>query len=298
MGQLGLAAGALVLVLISCKKYEVKSLGAKPAASFTVTPISGQPNKYLLSSTSSNSYRYDWDKATGSYSQGKQNDTVYFIFSGTYRIRLLVFGQSGMDSASQTINVAASDPTACSGTPLGFITSCTSKKWKLDPAAGAYKVGPGPDDGSWWSNNTNDVITRACEFNDEYTFSFNAARTFVYDNKGDFYGDGYLGDNSNACQPTANYTTWQKPFGSGTFSYNFTSGAGQNGLGQLTVVGPGAHIGLQKVQNSGEVTGGPVANSITYDILSQTHVTAGNYDLLVLGVNLGWGWWTFRLRSF
>ena len=284
------------ILFFSCK-YDVKDLMPKPTASFTATPVPGVSNKYLLTSTSTNSFRYDWDKAGTGYVQGKQIDTVYFPYLGNYTVKLFVFGQSGVDSASQVITVAANDPTACQGTALGFITSCTSKKWKLDPTAAAYKVGPGPNDGSWWSNGAGDVTARSCEFNDEYIFTFSAARTFTYDNKGDFYGDGYLGNNSNACQPSSNYTAAQAPWGSGTFTYTFTPGAGTAGLGQLKVVGLGAHIGLQKVINGAEVT--TPATSITYDILAATHDVPGNYDILTLGVAIGApGWWTFRLRSF
>jgi len=42
--------------------------------------------------------------------------------------------------------------------------------WKLAPVAGAFKVGPGVDDGSWWQNSEGDVETRACLFDDEYVF--------------------------------------------------------------------------------------------------------------------------------
>lgn len=285
----------LVALTVSSCEYDVRDDLPQPTASFTVTPLAGVPNKYILTSTSTNAFRYDWDKATGSYSPGKMVDTVYFPYSGNYTVRLFVYGQSGMDSASQVINVAANDPTACQGTRLGFITSCTSKTWKLDPASGAYKVGPGPNDGSWWGSGLGDVTTRSCEFNDEYTFTFGSARTFTYDNKGDFFGDGYLGDNTGTCQPSSNYTAVQKPWGSGTFTYDFIEGAGVNGLGQLKVVGLGAHIGLQKVRNGGEVTTSP-ATSITYDVLAQTSMPG--YDLLTLGVNIGGGWWTFRLRSY
>ncbi|HEV7782554.1 MAG TPA: hypothetical protein VGO58_14870 [Chitinophagaceae bacterium] len=285
------------LLFAGCK-YDVTDLQPKPVASFTVTPVPGVSNKYVLTSNSQNGFRHDWDKGSGAYAQGKAIDTVYFPYQGAYTVRLFLYGQSGIDSAKQVITVAANDPAACAGTQLGFITSCTSKKWKLDPDAAAYKVGPGPNDGSWWSNNTGDVVSRSCEFNDEYVFAFSAARTFSYDNKGDFYGDGYLGDNSNTCQPSSNYTAAQAGWGSGSFTYNFTSNAGIASLGQLTVTGNGAHIGLQKVRNGGEVTSGP-ASSITYDVLAMTHITVGNYDLLTLGVAIGGGgWWTFRLRSF
>jgi hypothetical protein len=285
------------ILFFSCK-YDVKDLMPKPQASFTVTPVAGVSNKYLLTSTSQNAFRYDWDKTGTGYVQGKQVDSVYFPYLGSYTIKLFVFGQSGVDSASQVINVGANDPNACVGTQLGFITSCTSKKWKLDPTAAAYKVGPGPNDGSWWSSGLSDVTDRSCEFNDEYVFTFSANRTFTYDNKGDFFGDGYLGNNTGTCQPSSNYTAVQAPWGSGTFTYTFTQGAGIAGLGQLTVVGLGAHIGLQKVRNGAEVTTGP-ATSITYDVLAATHNVPGNYDILTLGVAIGApGWWTFRLRSF
>jgi hypothetical protein len=286
------------LLFAGCK-YDVKDLQPKPVASFTATPAPGASNKYVLTSTSTNGFRYDWDKGAGTgFSQGKSVDTVYFPYMGSYTIKLLVYGQGGMDSAKQVITVAANDPAACAGTQLGFITSCTQKKWKLDPAAAAYKVGPGPNDGSWWSSGAGDVTGRSCEFNDEYVFVFAAARTFNYDNKGDFYGDGYLGDNSHTCQPSSNYTAAQAGWGSGSFTYTFVPNAGVAGLGQLTVSGHGAHIGLQKVRNNGEVTSGP-ASAITYDVLEMTHNTPGNYDLLTVGVAIGGGgWWTFRLRSF
>ena len=65
-------------------------------------------------------------------------------------------------------------------------------------------VGPGPNNGSWWSSGPGEVTSRSCEFNDEYTFHFNAAGTFEYDNKGDFYADGYLGSGSSGCEPNSN----------------------------------------------------------------------------------------------
>ena len=291
----GMAAMVSSVVFFSCK-YDVKDLLPHPTASFTATPIPGSPNKYALASTSTNAWRYDWDKG-GGLTQGKQLDTVYYIYAGTYTVKLRVFGQNGIDSASQQITVAASDPTACVGTQLGFITSCTSKKWKLDPTAAAYKVGPGANDGSWWSSGAGDVAARSCEFNDEYLFEFSANRTFSYNNLNDFYADGYMGNNTNGCEPDANYTAVQKPWGSGEFKYSFIPDGGINHLGQLTVTGLGAHIGLQKVRNGSEVTSGP-ATTITYDVLAETHDPAG-YDLLTLGVAIASpGWWTFRLRSF
>jgi hypothetical protein len=46
-----------------------------------------------------------------------------------------------------------------------------SGTWKMAPEAGALMVGPSPNDGSWWSNSEEDVVTRACYFDDEYVFN-------------------------------------------------------------------------------------------------------------------------------
>ena len=70
------------IVLTSCE-YDVRDLEPKPTASFSVTPIAGQTNKYLLVSTSQNTFRYDWDKADGrGYETGNSTDTVYFADKG------------------------------------------------------------------------------------------------------------------------------------------------------------------------------------------------------------------------
>jgi len=123
------------ILFFSCK-YDVRDLGAKPTASFTVTPIAGQTNKFLLTSTSQNAFRYNWDKATGTgYVQGKQIDTVYFPDRGDYLVRLFVFGHNGIDSAKQTVNVAADDPAAI--TPFKLLTGNSTRKWKLAPEPGA-----------------------------------------------------------------------------------------------------------------------------------------------------------------
>src|SRR5690349_19945943 len=97
--------------LFSCN-HDQRTLGSKPTATFTVTPVAGQTNKYLLSSTSQYASHYDWDKATGTFIQAKQVDTVYFPDRGTFTVLLFVSGHSGLDSSKQTINVPNDDPAA------------------------------------------------------------------------------------------------------------------------------------------------------------------------------------------
>jgi len=283
--------------IYSCKKEgQGLSLNQLPKPDFEVVTGSNANNLVLVNKTDVPSIAY-WKVSTGASLQG-DSAKLGLVFAGTYTVKMIVTAQGGIDSVTKTITIASSDPTACVNTPLGFLAGCTQKTWKLLPEAGAYKVGEGAGNGNWWSSGAGDVAGRSCEFNDEYTFSFNAVGTFTYDNKGDFYADGSLGNNTSGCEPTANYTAAQKPWGSGTFTYSFTPGAGVKGLGQITVKGLGAHIGLQKVYNGGENASGPQSSAITYDVLEMSANPAG-YSVLRVGVNIGGaGWWTFALRSY
>lgn len=238
-----------------------------------------------------------------STNQKLEGDIAYtnFVFADTYNITLLVVAQGGTATVTKQVTTTQDDQEACNpDRVLGFLASCTEKTWKLNPEAGTYQVGDqGPDVGNWWASGADEVISRACEFNDEYTFKFDRQGTFIYDNKGDFYADGYLGNGTDGCEPNSNLSPAQQPWASGEFRYAITEGTGVRELGQLQVIGTGAHIGLQKVRNGAENTAEP-ATSITYDILEMTqNVDGQGYDILKLGVNIGGdAWWTFTLRSY
>lgn len=283
-----LVTGAILVTTVSifsCK-YDVRDLSPTPDASFTITPVAGQTNKYLLSSTSSNAFRFDWDKADGKgFLQGKQVDTVYFPDKGSYNVKLLAYGQSGMDSAVQVVSVTADDPAAM--TPLKALTANSSKTWVLAPIAGALEVGP-PTGAPWWTSGTADVTDskRTCLFNDEYTFYKDGK--FVFNDKGDFRVD----DEGGAAWPTdiglaiGCYNTTQIPakyqaWGSGNYTFTVNSS-------QLKVTGTGAHLGLYKVGETG--TTATPESAITYEVLELTP------DKLVVKKTYGWGYWKFTLR--
>ncbi|MDB5200817.1 MAG: hypothetical protein JWQ27_226 [Ferruginibacter sp.] len=279
----------------SCKKTEGGELGALPKADFVAIPSATNPNDITLVNKSNSATIPYWRIGNSSTLKIGDSAKVNFGVKGTYNVTLFADGQGGIDSVTKAIVIAQDDPTACLTNQKGHLAGCSSKKWKLNPVAGAYKVGDGgPDVGNWWTSPAGEPAARPCEFNDEYTFNYTTG-AFIYDNKGDFYGDGYLGNNTGTCQPTSNYTPAQAPWGSGTFTFEFTEGAGVRGLGQFKVIGLGAHIGLQKVRNGGEVQ--TPATSITYDILSYTAAPGG--DIMTVGVNIGGnGWWAFQLKSF
>jgi hypothetical protein len=275
----------LLAVFFSACKYKVADLMPKPKASFTVTPVSGQVNKYLLTSTSTNSFRHDWDKATGSYLTGKQIDTVYFPDKGAFRVKLLVYGQSGMDTTSQIINVAADDPAA--QTPLKILTGNSTKKWKLAPEAGALWIGPSDYSATWWANSVADVSARSCQFNDEWTFT-KTGNVFSYDTKGDFWVDDEAGNPHPAGMPSigchplsdipAQFQAWTS---GGPFSFDVI------GTNQLKVTGTGAHLGLYKAANPPDAAVLTPQSTITYQIVSLTQTR------MVLKIDYGWGTWQF-----
>ena len=126
--------------------------------------------------------------------------------------------------------------------------------WSLTREAGALALGPAADDLTWWSNSEIDVWLRACLFDDVYTFG----------------ADGSFSQ-------TLGLDTWLEPFqgvdseGCGTpvspHDGNFENGSYEVGESSITINGIGAHIGLAKVVNSGELDSSSAApESITYAV--------------------------------
>jgi PKD repeat protein len=307
--KFGLVLFAIASMFYACSPDAVNAgLGTKPKADFTAI-VGADGHSVLLVNKSNISSMPYWaaPDLNLSYSVLKGDSVkLNYVFPGTYTIKLLVAGAGGLDSITKTVTTTKADPTACSSTnPLGFIASCTQRSWTMNPAPGAFKCGQFAGGGEWWSSGAQEVLDRSCAFNDTYTFKFNAAGDFVFDDKGDFFSDGYIGINpTTTCQTVNQYTTAQKPWGSGNFKFTVLPGAGVKGLGQLVVVGVGAHIGIPKAINGNETPNGATATSVTYDIWSMQHVTdpKGDYDLLMLTLHYGnWsateGWWTFTLRS-
>lgn len=271
------------IMFYSCE-YDVRDLEPKPDASFTVTPVSGQVNKYLLTSTSTHAFRFDWDKSDGKgYITGKATDTVYFADKGDYTVRLFAFGHSGTDSASQVVNVAQDDPAA--QTPFKLLTGNSSRTWKLADEAGALWIGPDPNT-TWWQNGVADLATRSCLFNDEYTFHKDGSKV-DFDSKDDFYVDEEggvphpsgmpaVGCYANADVPAA-FQAWAND---GSFDFEVIGN-------QLKLTGTGAHMGLYKAGTPPDAALAGPAASVTYEIIS---VSATR---LVLRLDYGWGAWKF-----
>ena len=150
--------------------------------------------------------------------------------------------------------------------------------WVLDPVAGALAVGPTATDLGWWSNSAADVDTRACLFDD--IWSFNEDGTFEIEMQGSTWLEGWQTGAGEECgTPVAPHD------GTNPATYSYDEAAQT-----VTVVGDGAFLGLAKVHNTGE-DGNPIDDTITYNIVSVDE----NY--LVVNINFGPGYWQFRFRD-
>ena len=149
--------------------------------------------------------------------------------------------------------------------------------WKMAPEAGALAVGPTAGSNAWWENNADDVTTRACYFDDTWTFT--ESGDMIIDMQDATWLETWQGVSEGCGAPL-------DPFLNGTYSYAM---AGD----QLTVTGVGAFIGLQKVTNSAEIPAlADAVGEITYTIAEMTETT------MTLQINYnpgGEGWWQFKL---
>ncbi|WP_129715392.1 PKD domain-containing protein [Pedobacter sp. SYP-B3415] len=99
-----------------CKPEEFgngNGLSSTPPATFTVTPVQGKTNTYVLKSNT-DVVGVRWDRGDGSGSaNGKMIDTAFYPDAGKYKITLTTIGKGGSTaSTSQDVTVTSSDPVA------------------------------------------------------------------------------------------------------------------------------------------------------------------------------------------
>lgn len=155
-------------------------------------------------------------------------------------------------------------------------------KWKMEPVEAALSVGPSAGSREWWFNTTADVATRACFFDDVYTFEANGS--FTMDMGAQTWLETWQGISADGCG------TPKSPHnGSGSFTYIYDGGT-------LRLIGQGAHVGLPKAVNAGELPNVALPGEVTYQVVGLTE-TAG-VKRMTVQVEAGTGvWWTFKLIS-
>jgi hypothetical protein len=112
----GLMAGLAMLALSSCQKdFRNNGLQTDLSATFSVEPVAGRNNTYLVKNTTTGAMntRWDFDKGAG-FGAGKFVDTIFYPDAGAYNIKMQAMGKGGLyyDATAQTITVATSDSNA------------------------------------------------------------------------------------------------------------------------------------------------------------------------------------------
>lgn len=238
-----LSAGLLVLAasFSSCEK-DNGELGQIPVADFSVSPVAGKRNTYLLSSTAPGAFRYLWNKGDGNFEEGQAVDTAYFLLKGTYEIVLRAYGRGGYDEVVQTVVVAEDDLTPILTNPL--FQKLTATGWKLDASPGANTVIVGTENAPWEYFGGGPLAD--CQIDDIYRFRFDAATNrflLSYNANGSTFNAGNIDPNYN-CSADRSYT--DQPF---TFSTT-VQGAG---IATITLPGqavPNRFIGVTDVSSN------------------------------------------------
>ncbi len=223
-----------LLFIHSCTAELDEELGIKAKASFTMSPVAGRVNTYLLTSTSVDAFGYQWDKGNGTFVKGKQVDTAYFPLKGTYKVQLRAFGRGGYDTASQSVVITVDDILA---NPI--FQMLTAKTWKFDPdpTANAIIVGTESNPAQYYGGGPLD----ACQTDDTYKFS--TALKLTYNANGSTFNAGNIAPNYT-CSSDRSYTDLSFTFAPGT-----TAGAGIASITLPTPV-PTNFIGVTDISSN------------------------------------------------
>ena len=266
---------------VACSDEYEQELGPRPTGSFTVEPLAGKTNTYVLTSEVTDGFRYQWDVGEG-FVEGAMRDTVYFPEEGKYAVKMRAMTRSGHALSTDTVVVPTTDPTAC---VIKLFGCDGSKTWVLD-GVGSMWIGPVDESQTWWVLKEEDLAARACNMNDEFTFHEDG--TFVYDNKGDFFVEvendkPHPADIGLAmgCHPATSWPEKYSEWGSDTYTY-------QRADGKIKVMGTGAFLGMYKAGDAGNAAA--PEESITYNIVQVKS------NKLVVEKVYDWGKWRFTFK--
>jgi len=175
---------AITLLAFSSCKEDEPELGDAPSiadADFTYTTSSISPNILEFKAARTDVVAV-WDFGNGTTAEGPTGIGTY-PNKGTYLVSLTVFTQGGSASKSDSIIIAADDPTLLDD-PLfrmlsGGVDSANGKTWVIDSAyAGHFGVGPNPPSSlglipEWYAATANEKSNTGL-YNNEYVFNINA----------------------------------------------------------------------------------------------------------------------------
>lgn len=287
-----MAAGALsTALLMGCDPVEPEETNAR----FTATQDETDPLTFTFDNVSTGTNNtYAWEFGDGNTSTEESPSHTYAA-EGEYDVKLTATGDTGPSERVETI--AAVDPLS----QLKKLTGETSKTWKLVRETTSLWVG-GSDGATWFAlgPDATKPETRACAFNDEWTFTLEGL-AMTYNSNGDIYAEGgEYGpwDIESGCYDVTEANAFDgkegdlSAWGDGTHTFEYDTDEST-----LTLNGMGAWIALQKVTTGAE-TFSPVESS-SYQVIQLTDVENG-VDTLRLQVDVAasGGTWVFTLVSY
>ncbi len=190
----------------------------------------------------------------------------------------VVYDVIGLDGDSMTVTIDVGGGAWWTYKLARQPVSPLAGKWRLNKESGAG-VGPAEGDISWWSTDVAGVVeARACWFDDIYEFGTDGSFANI------------LGDE-----------TWLEPWQAGAEQCGapIAPHDGSNGAiyqydeeaGTLKLTGVGAHIGLPRTVNDAELGApGEAPESVTYNVFTL------DGDDLTVTIDVGTGWWQYRLE--
>ena len=234
--------------------------GTITGVDFTIAELNGDGNEVGVTPTSTGGTLYSVDFGDPAAANdedviatsGPEVSYTYAKESATYTITVTASASNASDV------VATKDHTVTIESNGG--APAIAGTWKIAPIAGALGVGPAQGDISWWSSVKQDVATRACLMDDEFVFG--ADGSFANVMGGSTWVEGWQGAAEDGCG-----TPVYPHDGAATRTYTYSYDAD---AGTITVNGVGAHLGLAKVYNGGELASASEAagiESITYTVV-------------------------------
>lgn len=175
---------AAISTFAACKKATVTDRGLTETnldATFTMTPVAGKMNTFLLRAKDSSYIASKWDLGNGSVVVGKMSQELFLPDAGAYTITHYAVGKGGATfSSTQNVTIATSDPAKGNLIKGGkFETAADEAFWTRitisDPAitwtrTGGKMVATG---GSWGHSAIYQAVT--VEANKDYRFGMSVS---------------------------------------------------------------------------------------------------------------------------
>ncbi|WP_440134626.1 hypothetical protein [Chitinophaga sancti] len=112
IGTLAVSAMLACTIPACTPESSTKELGSVPTASFTATPLTTNPNRVVVNSTTKGGFIWNWKVSSGekSTTSSGEFDTLHFSYAGEYIVQLTVFTNGGYATTSQKLTIAKDAP--------------------------------------------------------------------------------------------------------------------------------------------------------------------------------------------